>query len=453
MISGLSLGEYLGDRPMSDWMIKDLEYWDEKIGELAKKNNLDWFPINYEICDYYDMIGSMVYHGMPSHYGHWSYGKSFERTHLDYNFGMTGLPYELIINSNPSIAYLMKENPLYLQILIMAHCVGHSDFFKNNRIFSKTRPEDAVGRFRSAKKRVQKYYEDPGIGLDAVERTLDALRSIQFQTNRFNLPRVSEKDKKKDLIEKINNGSIEDQGLSVDEMLSRKPIEPDYDVLDVIMEFGDHLDDWKKDLIGIVREESLYFIPQIQTKVLNEGWASFWHYKLMHELDLPQKYHIPFLKSHNQVIRPHIGAINPYHLGFHIFSKIEKTMGIEECFLIRETHDDVSAIRRLLDQDDCEELNLFTYSKKRKETSIDDVSDEDGWKVVKNDLISNTGTNGIPVILVDEILQNGTLVLTHDHDGRDLELGYAEEVINHVKYLWGKEVKLFTVIEEETWEI
>ncbi|HAI40554.1 MAG TPA: stage V sporulation protein R, partial [Maribacter sp.] len=166
MIFGKNLKEYLED-PLSDWSIQDLETWDDKIIEIAKKYDLDWFPINSEICDYYDMIGSMVYHGMPSHYGHWSYGKSFERTHLNYNFGMTGLPYELIINSNPSIAYLMKENPLYLQILIMAHCIGHSDFFKNSRIFSKTRPEDIVTRFRSAKKRVQKYSEDPGIGLEA----------------------------------------------------------------------------------------------------------------------------------------------------------------------------------------------------------------------------------------------------------------------------------------------
>ena len=118
------------------WAIEDLQMWDEKIKKIAEGYGLDWYPINYEICDYYSMIGHMSYHGMPTHYDHWSYGKSFERTHQSYNAGVSGLPYELIINSNPSIAYLMRENPLYLQILIMAHCVGHSDFFKNNRMFA-----------------------------------------------------------------------------------------------------------------------------------------------------------------------------------------------------------------------------------------------------------------------------------------------------------------------------
>tara|TARA_R110001583_G_scaffold7985_4_gene38881 strand:+ start:6297 stop:7613 length:1317 start_codon:yes stop_codon:yes gene_type:complete len=438
---------------MSDWSMKDLEEWDDKIIQLAKSYNLDWFPINYEICDYYDMIGSMVYHGMPSHYGHWSYGKSFERTHLNYNFGMTGLPYELIINSNPSIAYLMKENPLYLQILIMAHCIGHSDFFKNSRIFSHTRPADIVSKLRSAKKRIQKYTEDPSIGLEAVEKTLDALRSIQYQTSRFNLPQLDHAEKKRRIIEKINNTSSKKESEKLRMQLDRVPVEPETDLLWTMLEFGNHIEEWKKDLINIVREESLYFIPQIKTKILNEGWASFWHYKILNNLDLPQKYHIPFLRSHNQVIRPHLGAVNPYHMGFHLFEKVEKRDGIEECFLIREVHDDASALRCLLEREDCEKLNLFSYSRKKKMTSIDDVSDETGWKNIKNDLIMSTGINSIPTIGVDEILSDNTLILLHEHDGRDLELNYAEEVVDHIKYLWDRDVKLFTVIEEETWEI
>ena len=148
---------------MSDWDFKFLEEWDQKINDLANKNDLDWYPIVYEVCDYYSMIGHMSYHGMPSHYGHWSFGKSFERTHQMYDMGQQGLPYELIINANPSIAYLMRENPAYLQLLIMCHCVGHSDFFKNNRMFKDTRADSVVSRFRAAKKRIQSYIEDPTI--------------------------------------------------------------------------------------------------------------------------------------------------------------------------------------------------------------------------------------------------------------------------------------------------
>jgi stage V sporulation protein R len=185
---------------------------------------------------------------------------------------------------------------------------------------------------------------------------------------------------------------------------------------------------------------------------MNEGWASFWHYKIMHELDLPSSLHVPFLKSHNQVIRPHIGAINPYHLGFYLFKKIEENDGLEECFFNREIHDDESALRCLLDRKDCEKLNLFSYSQKKKGITIDEVSDEDGWKVVRNDLLLNVGTNSIPRILVKDV-SNGELILEHDHDGRDLELNYSEAVVNHILRLWKDGVRFFTIIEDEVWEI
>ena len=149
---GHSLLSFLEVNMNSKWTVEDLKVYDDKICEIAEKYGLDWYPISYEICDYYEMIGHMSYHGMPSHYNHWSYGKSFERTHQMYNLGAEGLPYELIINSDPSIAYLMRENPFYLQLLIMCHCVGHSDFFKHNLTFSKTGPETIIQRFKNAKR-------------------------------------------------------------------------------------------------------------------------------------------------------------------------------------------------------------------------------------------------------------------------------------------------------------
>ena len=155
-----------------DWNTDFLTEWDDKIIDLAQSEGLDWYPINYEICDYFSMIGHMSYHGMPSHYGHWSHGKTFEVTHQKYNMGQEGLPYELIINSDPSMAYLMRENPAYLQLLIMCHCVGHSDFFKHNRMFKDTRAETVIQRFRNGKKRIQKYTEDPNIGVEKVERII-----------------------------------------------------------------------------------------------------------------------------------------------------------------------------------------------------------------------------------------------------------------------------------------
>ena len=201
-----------------DWDFKLLKEWDDKICEIAEGHGLDWFPINYEVCDYFSMIGHMSYHGMPTHFGHWSYGKSFERTRQMYNLGMEGLPYELIINSNPSIAYLMKENPAYLQILIMAHCVGHSDFFKNNRMFANTRPESVIAKFRNAKKRIQGYVEDHTIGIEEVEKVIDAAMALQFQTYRYGQKKASRNEliaKYTDLIKKDETGEYVDFDLNL----------------------------------------------------------------------------------------------------------------------------------------------------------------------------------------------------------------------------------------------
>ena len=441
---------------MSSWGINDLQVWDEKIKKVANENNLDWYPISYEICDYYEMIGHMSYHGMPSHYNHWSFGKSFERTHQMYNLGQSGLPYELIINANPSIAYLMRQNDLYLQILIMAHCVGHSDFFKNNRCFKHTDAKNAVTRFRNARNRIQSYSENPLIGEDAVEKFLDNLHTIRYQTERYNLKRLSQQEIKNRMISKINSEKHKDKErrkLNLDRLKGRL-LESDHDLLAFLMDFGDHFEDWQLDIINIVREESHYFIPQVRTKILNEGWASFWHYKILHELDLPQEYHIPFLKMHNAVVRPHLGGVNPYHVGFYLFQKIEREMGLEECFLVRETHDDVAAIRMYLDEEDFRKLNLFTFSKDSEgSTFIDEVSDHDDWATVKNELIKNTGINSIPTIHIVNLLSDRKMVLRHDHDGRDLELDYADNVVNSIRQLWPYEVALFTMIEGEVWEI
>ena len=437
---------------MSDWTFKDLEKWDDKILEIASDMGLDWFPINYEVCDYYEMIGHMSYHGMPSHYQHWSYGKSFERTHQMYNFGMEGLPYELIINSNPSIAYLMRENPIHLQILIMAHCVGHSDFFKNNRLFSNTHPESVVFKFRNAKKRIKGYIENTHIGTNKVEDFLDCLHTIRFQTERNNLKRETRKDLRKKYINLINNSNMTKDEIKNLNIESRV-IKPDKDLLSFLIENGNNFDDWELDIINIVREESHYFIPQMKTKILNEGWASFWHYRLMNELDLPQEYHIPFLKSHNQVIRPHIGRVNPYHLGFYLFKKIEENKGIDECFFLREIHDDTSALRCHLDIEDARKINLFSYSTKKEGITIDDISDEEGWEAVRDDLISSVGTNGIPQVFVSDISDSGDLIIEHSYDGRDLDLEYAEQVIDKIREIWPGDVKFFTTIEEEPWEI
>lgn len=437
----------------NNYTIDDLKKWDDKICKIAEDFGLDWYPINYEICDYYEMIGHMAYHGMPSHYNHWSYGKSFERTHFFYNSGQQGLPYELIINSDPSIAYLMLQNEFYLQVLIMAHCVGHSDFFKNNRCFKQTDAKNMVSKMRNAKKRIQGYIENPLIGQDRVENFLDDLHAIRFQTQRYNIPRKTKSEILQEEIKRYNR--MKDEGIKLDySKLEGTLLRPDHDILSFLLEYKNNWQTWQMDLIEIVRDESWYFMPQIKTKILNEGWASFWHYKILHELNLTEDYHVPFMKMHNAVVRPHIGGVNPYHLGFYIFQKLEREYGLEKCFEVRETHDDVAAIRLFLDEDDFRELNFFSHQKQKNgDVVISEVADHDDWRVVRSDLIKNTGINTIPQIYVDRIEKQGGLVLKHEHDGRDLEIQYAEHVVKHIKNLWGREVKLYTILEEEIWEV
>lgn len=436
---------------MSNWTFDELKKWDDKICLLAESYDLDWYPINYEICDYYEMIGNMSYHGLPSHYSHWSYGKSFERTHQMYNAGIEGLPYELIINSNPSIAYLMRENPLYLQVLIMAHCIGHSDFFKNNRMFKDTRPESVNSRFRNAKKRIQEYVEDTNIGQRAVESFIDSIHSIRFQTERNNLRRQTKAEIKQSHIDIINSDRHDKFNKYID--LDRPILQPDNDLLSFLIENGSHFSDWQIDILNIVKDESQYFIPQIKTKIINEGHASFWHYKILNELNLPQELYIPFIKSHNQVIRPHIGGVNPYHIGFHIYKKVEERYGLDECLFLREVMNDESAIMTYLNEEDFRELNLFSFSTKKDFISIDEISDEDGWKEVRSNFIQSIGTNNIPSIQVIDLTSSGDLILKHEFDGRELNLEFAESVVRHLRKIWNRDVKLFTILEDEIWEI
>ncbi|HEV8591665.1 MAG TPA: SpoVR family protein [Pyrinomonadaceae bacterium] len=155
----------------SDYDVADLERWNERILTLVERFGLDPFPQEFEICDYEDMLSYMVYSGMPSHYPHWSFGKSFEKLKTLYEYGVSGLPYEMVINSNPSIAYLMHDNSLALHVLTIAHVYGHNDFFKNNFTFRSTRAEYTIETFKGHANRVRQYIEDPSIGLEKSKRS------------------------------------------------------------------------------------------------------------------------------------------------------------------------------------------------------------------------------------------------------------------------------------------
>jgi stage V sporulation protein R len=226
------------------------------------------------------------------------------------------------------------------------------------------------------------------------------------------------------------------------------------------------LAEWEKDLLTIVHEEAQYFIPQIETKIMNEGWASFWHKRILESLDLPQGLHLEFIVRHAQVLRPSPGSINPYHVGMKIWEDIEKRWknpsaadekefgprkksANEKLFEAREVERDSSFLRRYLTEDLIRELNLFEYKARGNEQVVSHVADDESWQHIKDTLIRNVGTGTIPVIkVVDSDYQsNRTLLLQHDHDGRDLQLEYAEKTLQYVQQLWGRDVAMETVLD------
>jgi len=410
------------------YTIKDLQSWNEKIEQLVKAAGLDYYEQHFAICTYEDMLCYEAYVGMPSHYPHWSFGKAYERQKTFYKYNLVGLPYEMVINSDPCIAYLMRDNTLTLQILTMAHVYGHNDFFKNNRLFKRdTRAELTVEMFKVHADRIRSYIHDPFIGPEKVERILDAAHALRYQTHRHGLPKpVGRKELLKDAYEPVPERFKED-------------------LLGFLAERG-KLNEWERDLVNIVREETAYFIPQIETKIMNEGWASYWHYNILKELNLSPDLHLEFLQRHNLVIRPHEGRINPYFVGFKMFEYLDKQPGGREKIMeIRAQERDQSFLRRYLNQELCEEMHLFSYQVRGTDIVVKEVSDENGWKMVRDELASSVGLGNVPIIK-PVAADKGTLTLEHVYDGRELELNYAKETVKYVVDLWGGKVDLKTML-------
>jgi len=457
---------------MANYELQDLIEWDTKIRDKVAEFGLDCYPQEFEICDHTGMLGYMAYSGMPSHYPHWSYGKSYEKLKTLYDHGVSGLPYEMVINANPAIAYLMRDNTLLLQILTMAHVYGHNDFFKNNFTYRTTRAELTVETFKAHAIRVRRYTEDPSIGVDSVERIMDAAHALSWQCRRnLAIRKVPREEQVRRAIEAAQPRNdpfkkIHRPQPFQEPDVHKVPLEPDEDLLLFIRDNNPFLAAWEKDLLTIVDEEAKYFIPMMETKIMNEGWASYWHKKIVESLAVEQGLHLEFIVRHNQVIRPIPGQLNPYHLGFRIWEDLYRRYteptpeeikrdgapaksGMEKLFEAREVERDTSFIRRYLTEDLMRDMDLFEYQARGSDLVVDKVSDPDGWREVKETLIRSVGTNSIPVIKVEDadFGHNHTLYLKHSHDGRDLHLEYAEKTLAYLQRLWGRECVLETTLQ------
>ncbi|HVI90205.1 MAG TPA: SpoVR family protein [Dongiaceae bacterium] len=459
------------------WTLRDLEYWDGRIREKVAEFGLNCYPQEFELCDHTQMLSLMAYSGMPSHYPHWSYGKSFERQKTLYDHGVSGLPYEMVINSSPCIAYLMRQNSLALQILTMAHVYGHNDFFANNFTFNHTRAELVVETFKNQANRVRAYTADPSIGIDKVEAILDAAHALSMQCRRN--PAIHKRDateqKQAAMAGPPNDPfkSVHKRPVAQTPDLNRVPLEPEEDVLLFIRDHASNMPGWQKDLLTIVHDQMQYFLPQIETKIMNEGWACYWHRTIMNSLELPSEIHMEFLVRHNQVVRPIPNDINPYHLGLKMwddivrrhdepsFDEIEEMQqspqavsrpsGREAIFHIREVDRDVSFLRRFLTRKLMHEMDMIEMEPEGDDLIVSRVSDEDNWKEIKRTLIAYTGMGSTPVIRIIDSDHGGnrTLLLRHEYDGRELLLEYAERTLRYVQQLWGRRVVLQTVLDDK----
>jgi stage V sporulation protein R len=465
--------------------IKTLTTIAQEIALVASGMGLDFYPVNFEIVPA-EALYSFGAYGMPVRFTHWSFGKAFYRMKTQYDLNLSRI-YELVINTNPAYAFLLEGNHLTQNKLVIGHVYAHVDFFKNNYYFSRT-PKDMVERMSAHAEKIRDY--ERLYGRESVESTLDAVLAIQehvdFRShigpkykldNRSKFSSKNMKAKKQDSCKtsshqcpgNTSNATCDschqlENSMNVTQAKSRgtQPYEdlwddqsetkcesktqPDYeDLLYYLAEFSPGLEDWQRDIVSIVREESLYFFPQIETKIINEGWATFWHAKIMRELDLSEAESLDFSLMHSQVVQPSRMGLNPYYLGVKIWEHLAKTKSLEELFELRETENDLSFIRNHLSKELVEELNLFNF---RKVGSHWQVSEND-WEKVRNNLVQQLVNGGNPRIIVQEgdYEGKGGLFLKHRHEGNDLDIVYLEKTLSLVQFLWGKPAALETIID------
>ena len=436
------------------------------IALVARSMGLDFYPVNFEIVPAETLYTFGAY-GMPVRFTHWSFGKAFYRMKIQYDLNLSRI-YELVINTNPAYAFLLEGNHITQNKLVIGHVYAHVDFFKNNRYFSRT-PKDMVERMGAHAEKIRDY--ETQYGRELVERTLDAVLAIQEHVDyrahigkndkmenvayisknhscdeNCNTKAISKADFQKKSRTKRASFPYEDLWADLLEDECKCLPQPEYeDLLLYIMKFSPGLEEWQRDLVGIVREESLYFYPQIETKIINEGWATFWHARIMHELDLTDAESLEFALMHSQVVQPSRMGLNPYYLGVKIWESLAKAKSDDELFEIREIENDLSFIRNHLTRELVEELNLFNYRKVGAHWQVTETE----WVKVRDNLVQQLINGGHPriVVLEGDYEGKGGLYLKHRHEGIDLDIVYLEKTLTLVQFLWGKAVVLETVVD------
>jgi stage V sporulation protein R len=479
----------------------------DKIETIAQDAGLDFFPVVFEMLAYDQMNEIAAYGGFPNRYPHWRFGMEYERLSKSYEYGLAKI-YEMVINNNPSFAYLLEGNSLTDQKLVMCHVYGHVDFFKNNFAFRVT-DLDASGHvvdpmrqrdggYAPNRKWIDKMANHGAAlrrlvdrhGIAKIEEFIDVCLSlenlidpwsrfvvrnreteVEEEPSAIEVPRMRAKEYMDDYINPEEY--IEEQRKKIEaerEQAKRFPTGPVQDVLLFLLEHAP-LERWERTVLGIIREEAYYFVPQMQTKVMNEGWASYFHSKLMTERVCDWSEIVDYAENNAGVMATSGGRLNPYKLGVELYRSIEERwnkgqfgreweecddlgqkkswdlrlgLGREKIFEVRALYNDVTFIDEFLTPEFALEHGLFTYGWSNRNERYEIMSRE--FKEVKEKLLFQLTNFGNPFIYVEDgnFENRGELYVRHDHRGVDLRTDYAREAMRALERVWKRPVHLQT---------
>lgn len=432
-----------------------------RLESLAAQLGLDYYPVDFEVVPNNFMMEIAVY-GLPVRMPHWSFGVRYIHQLILQGMGNSRI-FEVMFPGDPCHAYLVANNSLAENTLVAAHVLGHADFAKNNLLFARFMDmaggrilQQAAARARGIEAAIRQF------GHERVEAVLDVALALEPHID-VDQPLYRERypEKVTPAAPGTAPGSFQQRYRNLPGEITRErndapgsaalPPQPEYDLLWFIAQYAPALDAWERDIFLAVREESFYFYPVFACQIMNEGWASYWHARLLREADfLPSDLYVSAIKAHSDVVRPYAAdnqlslAINPYHLGFSIWEELIDKYGLSVARQICKDEDDFGFIRNYLSTELAEKLNLFVY----------ETDHEGGIRIAERDIhqvreaiLAPKFNYGAPRIAVSRLHVDGSLELVHDHqsDGRGLDLGRAERVLDYIARVWRRPVSLQTI--------
>jgi stage V sporulation protein R len=471
-----------------------LEEERHRIETYAREYGLDFYDVEFEVLDYDQLNEVASYGGFPTRYPHWRFGMEYEELAKSYSYGLAKI-YELVINNNPVYAYLMKSNEAIDQKLVMAHVFGHADFFKNNLWFSKTNRR-MIDEMANHATRVRSYIDRYGV--ETVEDFIDACLSLENlidphadfieRRERRDWRESHEEPPAVQPVPRLRSKSYMDSYINPPEFVEaqkakmaerarrkqRTPEEPMRDGLQFLMEHAP-LENWERDILAIVRGEAYYFAPQAMTKIMNEGWASYWHSTIMTQRALKDSEVVDFADHHAGTLSMSPGRLNPYKIGIELFREIEDRwnkgkfgkeydscedlevkrkwdrklgLGRQKIFEVRKIYNDVMFIDAFMDEEFCERLKLYVYGYDQRAGKYV-VVDRD-WRKVKHRLLFQLTNMGQPIIHVVEsnYSNRGELYLKHRFEGIPLDQEKARDTLKNLHRLWHRPVHIETQADE-----